>query len=401
MKILWIKSDLLHPTTKGGQIRTLGMLKCLRREHEIHYAAFASPDDHENRERAQEYCHQLHTVPLDLSEKSSYRFQLELLTGLFSRTPANIRRYRSSAMRKLLANLIARERFDRIVCDFLIPSINLPSLQGIVLFQHNVESVIWQRRTEHSHFPERLYLRWETNRMFRYEERMCRAAEQVIAVSPVDAGIMRNLFALDRVADVPTGVDLEYFARPANYPLTTDLVFVGSMDWDPNIDGVRNFYDKILPLIWQKKPECTFAIVGRFPTPEIWAMAKDPRITVTGTVPDVRPYLWQARVSVVPLKIGGGTRLKIYEAMAARTPTVSTHVGAEGLVASDPTHIRIADSPAEFAQHCLSLLSDDAERSPMIDAAYDLVWRSFSWERVARQFETLLQNPVPSRVLVK
>ena len=134
-----------------------------------------------------------------------------------------------------------------------------------------------------------------------------------------------------RISTIATGVDLDYFAPPAAVPLAHDLVFVGSMDWMPNIDAVNYFLDEIFPRITALRPGTTLAIVGRTPTPELRARAsRDARITVTGTVPDVRPWLWGARLSVVPLRIGGGTRLKIYEAMAAHLPVVSTSVGAEG-----------------------------------------------------------------------
>jgi len=190
---------------------------------------------------------------------------------------------------------------------------------------------------------------------------------------------------------VATGVDLGYFRRPADPPHAADLVFVGSMDWLPNSDGVNYFVGEVLPLIWQHKPDCTLAIVGRSPAPDIKALeVKDSRIRVTGTVPDVRPYLWGASVSIVPLRIGGGTRLKIYEAMAAGTATVSTSIGAEGLDVSHPENIRLADTPETFADACLGLLSNSTEREAVAGAALHLVTSKYSWDAVTNQFEELL-----------
>jgi glycosyltransferase involved in cell wall biosynthesis len=133
--------------------------------------------------------------------------------------------------------------------------------------------------------------------------------------------------------------------------------------------------------------------VGRTPPPKIADLPKgDPRIRVTGTVPDIRPYLWESAVSIVPLRIGGGTRLKIYEAMAAKTAVVSTTVGAEGLTIHPPDDIRIADNPQDFADCCLELLVDASERCRVAAAAWEMVNANFSWEQVARCFEKVLES---------
>jgi glycosyltransferase involved in cell wall biosynthesis len=180
-----------------------------------------------------------------------------------------------------------------------------------------------------------------------------------------------------------------------------DLVFLGSMDWLPNIDGVEYFVREILPLIRKRVPACTLAIVGRTPSAAIRALAqRDPGIQVTGTVADVRPWLWSAKVSIVPLRIGGGTRLKIYESMAAGTPTVSTSIGAEGLDVSHPANIRLADTAAGFADQCIELLENAQERERLAAEALALVTAHFSWDVVTTEFERLLlasrnRSPLP------
>jgi glycosyltransferase involved in cell wall biosynthesis len=165
------------------------------------------------------------------------------------------------------------------------------------------------------------------------------------------------------------------------------------MDWLPNVDGVLYFVREILPLIRRHRPATTLAIVGRTPPPKILQLAaEDSGIQVTGTVPDIRPYLWNSAVSIVPLRIGGGTRLKIYEAMAAQIPVVSTTIGAEGLSVNPPQDIRIADTPDRFAAHCLELLGDPEIRARLSRSAWQMVNANFSWEHVARCFEKILEN---------
>jgi glycosyltransferase involved in cell wall biosynthesis len=199
-----------------------------------------------------------------------------------------------------------------------------------------------------------------------------------------------------KVTPIPTGVDIDYF-RPQYAEPVADLVFVGSMDWRPNDDGVGWFAREILPLIRKQRPHCKVAIVGRNPSPEIKAL-ENGNVRVSGTVPDVRPYLWGSKVSIVPLRIGGGTRLKIYESMAAKSPVVSTTVGAEGLAYRNGEDIAIADTPQAFADACLDLLDNEEKRTTMADAAWQMVSSRFSWEQVSREFEDiLLRSPAPKR----
>jgi glycosyltransferase involved in cell wall biosynthesis len=394
MKILWVNQNFLHPTTKGGQIRTLETLRQLHRRHEIHYVALEHPGAPEGPARAGEYCTRAYPCRHRAAGKNSPALLLELAAGLFRSLPVTIRRYYSADMAHQLAADLLRRDFDRVVCDFLSPAPHFPGMRDVILFQHNVETMIWRRRAEQAPDPlRRAYLRLQAERMFAYERRICRESGLVLAVSEDDAQLMRTMFGAARVAAVPTGVDLDYFAPPPDTPAGTDLVFVGSMDWTPNIDGTSFFVHEILPLIRRRRPECSLTIAGRSPTPKMNALAQqDPRIRLTGTVPDVRPHLWGASISIVPLRIGGGTRLKIYESMAARIPVVSTAIGAEGLPVRQDEHLLLADQPEAFAQACLTLLEDPGRRRQLAETAWTFVASSFSWERVARQFEQLLET---------
>jgi polysaccharide biosynthesis protein PslH len=198
---------------------------------------------------------------------------------------------------------------------------------------------------------------------------------------------------VSRVTAVPTGVDVDYFQPAGEAQPKTDLVFVGSMDWMPNIDGVVWFVNEVLPLIKRKLPECSLAVVGRTPAHEVTELAeRQPGIRITGTVEDVRPWLWESKVSIVPLRIGGGTRLKIFEAMAARTPVVSTTVGAEGLDISPGENILIADEPEAFAEACVRLITDANERKRLADAGWQLVETKHSWEAASVEFERALEG---------
>ena len=395
MKILWVCSTFLHPTNKGGQIRTLEMLKRLHQSHEIHYLAYHKPGETEGLDRASEYSTRAYGIPHEVPSRGSLAFFGQMAGNLFSSLPLSISRYVTAEMDAKISNLRDAESFDSVVCDFLYPAPNFKSIGDVVLFQHNVESMIWKRHVESSSdLARRLYFSHEHKRMAAFEEKICRQCAHVIAVSAVDARKMEQLFGVNHVSDVKTGVDIGYFAPPAEArKAVADMVFVGSMDWMPNIDGMKFFVAEVLPLIQAKLPSATLAIVGRTPPPEIQKMASG-NIQVTGTVPDIRPYLWGSKISIVPLRIGSGTRLKIYEAMAAKSAVVSTTVGAEGLIYHDGENIAIADTPEDFAARCVELIQDERRRTAMAAAAFQLVKDHFSWEQVTREFEqTLMKFP--------
>lgn len=398
MKILWVNANFMHPTNKGGSIRSLGMLRHLHRRHEIHFAALADPRLPEGPQRSGEYSHRAYPFPHRAPDRGSPRFWGQLLGGLVSPLPVAVERFRVPAFGRELEQILRRERFDRAVVDHLMPAAHYPDLPHSLLFQHNVETIIWRRHAEKAATAaHRAYFELQARRMFAFERRVCREVGHVVVVSPQDAAWTRELFGIPKVSEVPTGVDLEYFTPCEEVPKQYDFVFVGSMDWLANIDGVLYFVREILPLIRRRRPGATLAVVGRKPSPEILKLAADDAaITVTGTVPDVRPYLWESRVSIVPLRIGGGTRLKIYEAMAAKSPLVSTSIGAEGLEYTDGENIRIADSATEFAAQCLDLIEHPQDAARLAGAAWAMVESRFTWDKVADVFDRFLdQTPRP------
>jgi glycosyltransferase involved in cell wall biosynthesis len=398
MKILWISPSLLHPTERGGQIRSLGTLKELHRRHEIHFVALHRPGDEEGPRRAAEYSSACTAIEHKVVKRGSVAMVPQLVSGLWGRLPLAVSRYGSAELKAAVAQLQRREHFDCVVADFLMAAPNTPRMEEAVLFQHNVEATIWERQAVQSPAWTRWYFAMQARKMKAFEGAMCRQAKAIIAVSDVDARRMKTMYGAERVQSVATGVDLEYFRPAAERKMETDLVFCASMDWMPNIDAMEYFLREILPLIRKQRPGTTLTIAGRSPTAGLKAMAAEMEaVTLTGTVPDMRPYLWGAKVSIVPIRIGGGTRLKIYECMAAGLPVVSTTIGAEGLTYAKDKDMLIADEPESFAAACLELLTDEARRQEVMRTAMELVERSFSWERITVEFEAILeQNRLPA-----
>ena len=399
MKILWISPFYLHPTDRGAQIRTLGTLKELHKRHEIQCAALNDPQNLEGLQRSSEYSSRHISAEHSAPSRGSLGIIPQLAGSILNPMPMAVFRYSSTRLKQEIDALIDAEHYDSIVCDFLSSAPNLTNLRQSVLFQHNVETTIWQRHVEQSRsLPRRHFFQMQANKMEAYERKICRTVKHVIAVSDIDAARMKRMFGIENVTSVPTGVDVEYFAPRGVAPQISDIVFCGSMDWLPNVDSVLYFLSEVLPLIRDRLPGSTFTIAGRSPDAKILKAVKGIKgVFVTGKVEDMRPYLWGSKISVVPIRIGGGTRLKIYECMAAGVPVVSTRVGAEGLRYQDGKDIVIVDDPGGFAAACIHLLSDDQARRAIAHNALLRAQSEFSWEAVSREFEAILEkNRIPS-----
>jgi sugar transferase (PEP-CTERM/EpsH1 system associated) len=267
------------------------------------------------------------------------------------------------------------------------------------MFTHNVESEIWRRHAEtRSGFVGRFLYGAQYQRMRRYEGRTLARFDGVLAVSDADRETFSRLYpgAIRRpVHVVPTGVDTEYFSpsldrNPQSAVRNSELIFTGSMDWLPNEDAMVFFCRDVLPAIRAEEPDVRLTIVGRTPTPAVKKLAEDAGVRVTGRVEDVRPYMKEAAVYIVPLRIGGGTRLKIFEAMAMGKAVVSTTVGAEGLPVTNGEHVMIADEPDGFARAVVHLMRDVERRRQIEAAARALVVERYDWSAVAGELEDAL-----------
>lgn len=399
MQILWLKSELLHPVDKGGKIRTYNMLRELKQDHTITYLTLDEGSNEETRLLASEYCHELVRVPHRNRAKFSPGFYGEIAMNLISPLPYFMKKYESLSMRRAIEEQLASKSFDVLVCDFLQPSINMPEKVSIpsVLFQHNVEAMIWKRHYQvQKNLLKKAYLYHQWRKSHRYELDASQRFDLVVAVSQQDSETMRSEYGLNEVSDVPTGVDTDYFQPRGNVVLKPNsLVFTGSMDWLPNEDAMQYFIKEIVPLVRQVIPDLTVTIVGRNPYPKLIQLSqRDPKVIVTGRVDDVRPYIEEAAAYIVPIRIGGGTRLKIYEAMAMEKPVISTRVGAEGLPLRDGLELLLADTPQGFADAIVRVLGDAELAARLGKQAALLVRERFGWRSVSAEFAGLCARAI-------
>jgi sugar transferase (PEP-CTERM/EpsH1 system associated) len=395
--LLWLNANLLLPLDKGGKLRTWHVMRHLASRHDITYLSFSDPSQTDaDREGMRDVCARLDTVPRIDAAKGTWRFYVDAARYVIDATPYAVAKYRSRRYRERLETLLAAQSYDAVVCDFLVPAVNVPERLPCrsILFTHNVEAEIWRRHAETATNPiTRRLLAQQWSRMLRFEGSALARFDSVLAVSDADRETFERLYPgrlRAPVRVVQTGVDTAYFTPATATPDRTNLVFTGSMDWLPNEDAMQFFCREILPRIRRAEPTTTLTIVGRAPTPAVRKLAEHHGIHVTGRVDDVRPYIARAAVSVVPLRIGGGTRLKIFEAMSMGKAVVSTTIGAEGLPIADGRDIVLADDPGSFADAVVRLIRVDHERKSLEHAARRLMVDRYDWSAVAQDFEEAL-----------
>ncbi len=380
-------------------MRSLQIVSALCRHHDVTLVTTHGPgDDPEGLARRLPFCDQVISIPYDVPKRGSRSFPMAVARSWLSSYPVDLWKWCVEPVREQVRTIVDRDRIDLIVSDFLFAAVNVPfgGAVPVVLFEHNVEHLIWKRLSALERNPlKKLLLEIEWRKLRNAEAALCRRANLTIAVSEDDRSRLAAMAADAATGAIPTGVDTSYF-RPAGRPqIPGRLVFSGSMDWHPNEDAVIYFGEAILPRIRERHPGVSFSIVGRNPTQTLRNAAARLGMIVTGTVDDVRPHLDEAAVYVVPLRAGSGTRMKIFEALGMAKAVVSTTVGAEGLALTDQKEFIAADDPQAFADGVVHLLHDETRRRALGDAGRALVVERYSWDQVARAFETLCGTVVP------
>jgi len=398
MRILWVKVGGLWPLNTGGRLRSFHIVSELCRRHRVTLLTTHGPaDDPAGLAAALPRCEAVQSFPTRTAKHGSARFVTALLRSWLSPLPVDLWKSRVAALQCEANRLTAAGEIDLCVADFLAAAPNVPMGGAVptILFTHNVEHMIWKRLSETEGHPlRRALLEVEWRKMRRYEGMACGAADLTLAVSEVDRTMLAALEPQSCVRTIPTGVDVDYWSPDGRAEHPAHLVFTGSMDWYPNEDAVLYFLNAILPRIRRDVPDVSLAVVGRNPTPRLRTVGAQAGVRVTGTVDDVRPHVANAAVCVVPLRVGGGTRLKIFEALSMGKAVVSTSIGAEGLPVESGEHAVIVDDPADFAREVVRLLRRPDERQRLGSAGRRLVEERYSWREVARRFETHCEDAV-------
>jgi len=323
---------------------------------------------------------------------SHKKFADALLSYIF-RDPYLTHHYRSRAYRDKLDELLKAKTYDVIHCDSIAMTRNLRGLDKsrLILTQHNIEQVIWGGYVRRAGNPiAHIYYQNQHRKVQRLESRLNDTYGHVVTVSTNDRRILSQFFPDDRIVVVENGVDPVIYDNKTPLENKSGIVFTGSLDWIPNIDGLAWFAGEVYPFLRATIPGLQVNIVGRRPSPRLLdILSTRTAITVHADVPEIQPYLHGARVMIVPLHIGGGSRLKILEAMASGLPVVSTAKGAEGLDVTRDKNILIANEPEEFAKALIDVMNDDALHRRLADAGLELIKARYSWDKVAQPLAEL------------
>jgi len=391
-RILFLTGAFPYPLTTGAKIRTFNLLKALAGEFDIDLLTIVGSPE-EIRHVASVEAIGITVRYLHIALNSTIKKAGDAFFAFLFPTPYLTRHYILSEYRQVLDDMLSDRQYDAIHCDSISMSANLEGLDRdrLILTQHNIEQIIWAGYVEHAgSFPARFFYSNQLRKVKYLEEHLDDIYGHVVTVSEEDKRRLSSAFPKEKIVVVDNGVDPEAYSNHTNPEERHGIVFTGSLDWHPNIDALNYFAHELHPHLKKIDGEAQVSIVGRKPSTAL-RETLDSRdgVTVFADVPEIQPFLHNARVMMVPLRIGGGSRLKILEAMASGLPVVSTSKGCEGIPVTDGENIIIRDDPGEFAKALVDVTRDGELHARLARNGLALIQSRFSWEMVSRPLAAL------------
>ncbi len=394
MKILFLTSRVPYPPIGGIQLRVFHFIKALSRQHEITLLSLSEqPVPAEQMAGLQPYVRRLEII--ELSKSRSY---LNCLAGLFSSKPLQVYYYRSPALFERLQEIARHEKFDLIYVHLIRMAEYTKALNGEpkILDLTDAMSLSYERicqiHRDHSLKLFHVAQKVECGRLREYEAAAVRRFDRNLIISQTDKKFLGQFADVSRMKIIGPGVNLNYFSFYDGDFDANRIVFLGTMSFLPNKDAIIYFYKKIWPNVKRRIPAMKLSIVGANPAPEVVRLSRDADIEVTGYVPDVRPFLRRAAVSICPMRVGAGAKNKVLEAMSIGTPVVSTSLGAEGIEAQPGHHLLVADAPKLFANQVSRIAQRPELRSRLARQARHLIEEKYDWDLVTQPLERLIES---------
>ena len=400
MNILFLSTENPFPPDHGHYLRTYNVLKYLAVHHNVFFLAFIkSEEELNNVEPIREICKSadVFIIPDNVSK---IKFLISLLLNFFSPLPYIAQKYYRNDMRQKVREILKRERIDVVHFDMLHLARYRNELDGIpsVLTEHNVESSrILTLLKNSSNFIFKSFMFLQYVKLKKFESLACKDFNVCVAVSETDKSMLETMSPSARFVVVPNGVDTTYFAPDELCPDANTVIWAGSMNDMYNSEAVDFFLDEVFPLIHQEIPNIKFTAIGKAPTKKLLSLAKRNKYAIpVGYVDDVRPYINSAAVYIAPIKSGGGTKLKVLNALSMAKPVVTTSVGAEGIDAIENEHLLIADDPRAFAEKTIYLLKNPEFASRLGANGRKLIVKKYDWkiigEKMNRIYDGLLNS---------
>jgi glycosyltransferase involved in cell wall biosynthesis len=398
LRVLVLDEEIPYPPNAGKRIRTWNLLQRLARRHAVSLLCYGNHND--SAAAIQEAGIKLYLIEPQVAIEG-WRLYISLFANLFSRYPFSVAKHYSLRFQAKLEELLEHDSWDLIQCEwtpyarFVTPTCPVP----VLVATHNIESQIWARRAQHTRNPiAKAFFRTQEWKMRRFEKHALLHASAVTAVTTPDVDTAQQ-WGVRAVSLIPNGVDLEAYSPAAGAEHENEILILASLDWHPNIDALNHFIEDIFPLVRTRQSKARLRIVGRKPSETLrkrFSGIAD--IDFVGEVEDVRCHLDHAAVVAVPLRIGGGSRIKILEALAAGKAVVSTSIGAEGLDVVSGQHLIVADSPSEFAESVVKLLASTDARHRLGAQGRALVNERYGWDGIAKQLESAWHDVSKSSV---
>jgi sugar transferase (PEP-CTERM/EpsH1 system associated) len=403
MRILFLTPQYPYPPHKGTTLRNYNLIARLAARHEIDLLSFAetspaaSPLDR--------LCRRIATMPIQ--QRPNWRRALDTV---LSPWPDMGLRLWSRAFQQQLAVWLNDGAYDVLQVEgielarYVLAHASHAATRGgkplIVFDDHNAEYLLQKRMAEaeiaaHGWNAGAVYSSIQWRKLRRFERRVCRQADRVVCVSEADAIALQQIDSTLTAHVIPNGVNTDFYQRDKVTPLDLpphSLVFTGTMDFRPNVDAMLWFAEEVLPLVKAQVPDVQVYIVGQRPHARLDVLRADPAITITGAVDDTRPYIAAASVYIVPLRMGGGTRLKLLEALSLQAPIVSTTLGAEGFAVTNGEHLLLADDPAAFARSIGALMADRVRARALGAAGRSLAAQHYAWRSIVPKFEEVYRG---------
>jgi sugar transferase (PEP-CTERM/EpsH1 system associated) len=394
LSVLVLTAQFPYPPRSGFAVRVYHVLCALAARHDVTVLSYVDGAQRAGVDPLRDVCA---VEAVDWQPAPLARKRLAQLAGLASRRPYASRSLVTPAMQEAIDALAARTRFDVVQLESsLLTAFRLPAGARVVLDEHNIESEVHARTAELERSPlRRRFGALEALRLQVFERACWRRADGVIVTSPREAPLVAAHAPATPIAVVPNGVDTDEFRPSPEPPAPDSVVFNGRLDYRPNLDAARWLVEEIWPRVLERRPGARLAIVGRGEARDVAALAR-PSVELTGEVPDVKPYLADAVVTVVPIRSGGGTRLKVVEALSMARPMVSTTLGCEGIAVRDGEHLLIADDAAAFAERITALLADPGWAATLGVRGRRLMETDYAW-RLAEPRLAALYDRVAAR----
>jgi len=396
LRILLISPWLPWPPHDGGRIRILETLRFLAARHQVTLLTHVtSPQERGHVDAIRDLCK---SIEVEFVSSDRLRRIGRVAAGMLQGYPVIQSIYYSRRLAQRVRALTAEDRFDVIHVEFSMiaryaRAISSRCTAKRVLSTHNIESQRFEREIPLSPWGLRRLALMSNALLFpAWEQKSVRQFDGAVAVSAHDRDWLQQNLPGGRVALVPNGVDTRYFHPDPHAAIGPSLVFTGVMDYPPNVDAVVWFVEEIFPHLLARYPQIRFDIVGARPSPRVLALKSRAGVNVTGEVPDVRPYVRQATAFVVPLRSGGGTRLKILQAMALGCPVISTRIGAEGLEVAQGDTVLFAEDGAQFLKQLEGIFESPDLRQRLVRQGRDLVTRRYEWQSCLAGVEELYQQ---------